>query len=367
MDPERERLRYGLDMTKPALFSAFLFPLLLTAAAVPAAAQSAQDPPADTRGEPAEEPVEVEVPPAPAPRERADPPPREAPVERPTRTAPPPPADFPAGGASSPPAVIVEQVPVPVPVPAPTDPLLSANTVEELPAGDPYNQVEVYPEIVTREDEGGGLAWPLIVAAILLVLGAIAFLLARGPRRRRAAVVHRAVEEEPVYVPPMAAAPIAPAGRPHIDLRMRPLRAGVEGEGARIEFELTVLNEGPVEAEDVRVFTWMTAAAGQDATRALLPPPGHVGTPPVTLAAGEARTLQASVALPRAELRGASLLPAVVADIRYRLPGGREGRTAAAFSVGLPAGDELGAFPLDGAAGLHAGVIALPLGQPVKT
>jgi hypothetical protein len=112
----------------------------------------------------------------------------------------------------------------------------------------------------------------------------------------------------------------------------------------------------------------MTAgAAGQDATRALVPPPGHVGTPPVFLAAGDARTLQASVALPRAELPGASVLPAVVADIRYRLPDGREGRTAAAFSVGLPAGDELGPIPLDPTAGLHAGVIALPLGQAVKT
>jgi hypothetical protein len=87
----------------------------------------------------------------------------------------------------------------------------------------------------------------------------------------------------------------------------------------------------------------------------------------VALAAGEARTLQASVALPHAQLSGAGILPAVVADIRYTLPGGRYAPTAAAFSVGLPAGDELGAFPLDGAAGLHANVIAVPLGQAVKT
>lgn len=364
MDPDGERLRYGLVMTRTAPRSALFLPLLLLCSAAPAAAQSAQDPPAEGQTPLQEEEVQS---PAPAePSERADPPVREAPAERPVRSTPPP-ADFPATGSSVPPAVIIEQVPVPVPMPAPVpvDPLLTVNGVEELPAVDPYNQVEVYPEIVTREDEGGGLAWPLIVAAILLVLGAIAFLLARGPRRRRAAVVERTVEE-PVVIAPVAA-PIAPAGRPRIDLRMRPLRAGVEGEGARIEFELTVLNEGPIEAEDVRVFTWMTAAAGHDATRALMPPPGHVGTPPVALAAGEARTLQASVALPRSELHGASLLPAVVVDIRYRLPGGRDGRTAAAFSVGLPAGDELGPFPLDGGAGLHQGVIALPLGEPVKT
>jgi hypothetical protein len=261
--------------------------------------------------------------------------------------------------------VIVEQVPVPVQIgPPPTDPYLTGNSVEVLPAPETFNEVEVYPDVTTTTttQQGGGWAWPLIIAAILLLLGAIAFLIARGGRRRET-VVHREVAE-PLAVAPVAATPV---GRPRIDLRMRPLRAGVEGEGARIEFELTVLNEGSVEAEDVRVSTWMSANAGHDATRALMPPPGHVGTPPVTLAAGEARTLQASVAMPRAELRGTSLLPAVVADIRYRLPDGREGRTAAAFSVGLPAGDELGAFPLDGAAGLHANVIALPLGEPVRT
>jgi hypothetical protein len=362
MDPDGERLRYGLVMTAPAPRFALLLSFLLLGAAAPVAGQSAQDPPAEGSTPVQEE--EVQSPDPVQPDERDDPPARETPTERPSRSTPPP-ADFPSTAAPAPPAVIVEQVPVPVPMPGPlpVDPLL--NTVEELPVGDPYNnQLEVYPEIVTTEDEGGGLAWPLIIAAILLVLGAIAFLLARGPRRR-ATVVERAVEE-PAFVPPVAAAPIAPAGRPRIDLRMRPLRAGVEGEGARIEFELTVLNEGPIEAEDVRVFTWMTATAGHDATRALLPPPGHVGTPPVTLAAGEARTLQASVALPRNELHGSSLLPAVVVDIRYRLPGGRDGRTAAAFSVGLPAGDELGPFPLDGT-GLHQGVIALPLGEAVKT
>ncbi|HEX8578445.1 MAG TPA: hypothetical protein VF655_02475 [Allosphingosinicella sp.] len=339
----------------------FALLLLVTAAAFaapPALAQAAQDPPAQ------EEPADEDAPAAPEREPAPEPaPPRSEPAERPVRSAPPP-VDIPA--AAPPPAVIIEQVPVPVPVPS--EPLLTDNSVEILPPAEnfneSYNDVEVYPEVTTTQD-GGGWGWPLIVAAILLLLGAIAFLIARGGRRRSETVVHREVREEAAI--PVAPVPVAPVGRPRIDLRLRPLRAGVEGEGARIEFELTVLNEGPVDAQDVRVYTWMAAHAGQDATRALIPPSGHVGTPAVTLAAGEARTLQASVALPRAELPGTSLLPAVVADIRYRLPGGGEGRTAAAFSVGLPAGDELGPFPLDGAAGLHQGVIALPLGQPVKT
>jgi hypothetical protein len=348
-------------MTKPApLRAAFSF--LLLAAAASAAAQ-AQEQPAATPTQPREQPVEVE---APDPVE-ADPPARAEPAERPvrTRTAPDP-VDIPSGTSAPPPStVIIERAPAPAPLPAPIDPYLSANTVEILPGEESFNEVEVYPDVTatTTTEQGGGWAWPLIIAAILLLLGAIAFLIARGGRRRPEMVVQRHVTED-VPLAPVAATPV---GRPRIDLRLRPLRAGVEGEGARIEFELTVLNEGPVEAQDVRVSTWMTANPGQDATRALVPPPGHVGTPPVVLAAGEARTLQASVALPRAQLSGTSVLPAVVADIRYTLPGGREGRTAAAFSVGLPAGDELGAFPLDGAAGLHANVIAVPLGEPVKT
>jgi len=352
-------------MTKPAPGPALSLLLLAAAAlsAAPAAAQSAQAPP------PAEEqPVEDEAPPAPEPAEREAPPPRSSePAERPARTAPP--ADIPTA-APAPPSVIIEQVPVPVPSAPATDPFMTSNTLEILPDGgynESLNEVEVYPEVSTRVDEGGGYGWPLIIAAILLVLGAIAFLIARGGRRRPETVIHREVREEaPLPVVPVA--PPAPVGRPHVDLRIRPVRAGLEGEGARVEFELTVLNEGPVDAEDVRVSTWMTlGGGGEDPTRALVPPPGHVATPPVTLMAGEARTLQASVALPRAEIPGTSLLPAVVADVRYRLPNGREGRTAAAFSVGLPAGDELGPFPLDGAAGLHAGVIALPLGKAVKT
>jgi hypothetical protein len=353
-------------MTKPAPLRAALF-LFLFAAAGSAAGQ-AQEQPAATQTQPREQPVDVD---APDPAE-AEPPARAEPAERPVRTRPAPapdPVDIPSGAGAPPPTtVIIDRAPPPTPMPVPIDPYLTANTVEILPGEESFNEVEVYPEVTTTTttEQGGGWAWPLIIAAILLLLGTIAFLIARGGRRRPETVIQRHVTED---VPLAPAAPVAavPVGRPRIDLRMRPIRAGIEAEGARIEFELTVLNEGAVEAQDVRVSTWMTANPGLDATRALVPPPGHVGTPPVALGAGEARTLQASVALPRAQLSGASLLPAVVADIRYTLPGGREGRTAAAFSVGLPAGDELGAFPLDGAAGLHANVIAVPLGQAVKT
>src|SRR5687767_10590413 len=123
-------------MTKPAPRFALFLPLLLLSTAVPAAAQSAQDPSAE--GSTPVQEDEVQSPDPVQPGERDDPPARETPVERPSRSAPPP-ADFPPATAPAPPAVIIEQVPVPVPMPGqvPVDPLL--NTVEELPLEDPYN------------------------------------------------------------------------------------------------------------------------------------------------------------------------------------------------------------------------------------
>ncbi|HZG08889.1 MAG TPA: hypothetical protein VEZ70_07915 [Allosphingosinicella sp.] len=362
---------------RPARLSLLL--LLLAAAAWPAAPAMAQSeageqaataPPAPVRTTPPEATIELDPPPAPPERETNEParPRTTAPRPIPPRTAPPVPdtvilpADPPADTRA--PSVIVEQVPVPVPVPAPVDPYLTTNSVELLP--DPaYNEVDVLPEVVTQTEEGGGLGWPLIVIAILLALGALAFLLARGGRRQT--IVHRQTHEEPHLPQPLAAVPAVPAARPRIALSLHPLRAGVEAEGARVEFELTVANRGEAAAEEVSVSMWMSADATRDPTRALFPPQGHVATPPVTLAAGETRVLQASVALPRAQLGSVALLPVVAVDARYRLPVRGEARTAAAFLVGLPSGEELGPFAVNGTFGLHDGVVALPLGQTVET
>ena len=70
-----------------------------------------------------------------------------------------------------------------------------------------------------------------------------------------------------------------PAGRPELELAMRPVRAGVSGDDARVEFELTVDNRGPVAAEDVRITTWMLAAGSSEAESALIVPRDHADTP----------------------------------------------------------------------------------------
>ncbi|HEX8375614.1 MAG TPA: hypothetical protein VF606_10590, partial [Geminicoccaceae bacterium] len=162
---------------------------------------------------------------------------------------------------------------------------------------------------------------------------------------------------------PAAAAAAVPEGRPEIDLRMRPVRAGVEGQDARVEFELTVDNSGSVPAEDVRVSTWMLASGSSQAEQALIAPAGTAETPSVTIAAGEARTMEASVGLPTSGVDGDAILPVVVADASYRLPDGSTAHATARFAVGVPDGEELAHFGIDNPSGLHEGVVARELGE----
>jgi hypothetical protein len=175
---------------------------------------------------------------------------------------------------------------------------------------------------------------------------------------------------EPIAEPVEAIAPVAaaaPQGRPQIDFSMRPVRAGVQGTDARVEFELSVDNNGAGAAEDVRVSTWLLASGATEAERALIAPGDHADTPPVTIPAGETRTMQAAVGLSTADVDGDAVLPVVVADARYRLPDGSQGHTTARFAVGVPDGEELAHFAIDNPSGLHEGVVARELGEIERT
>ncbi|HEX9946182.1 MAG TPA: hypothetical protein VGA98_01445, partial [Allosphingosinicella sp.] len=130
--------------------------------------------------------------------------------------------------------------------------------------------------------------------------------------------------------------------------------------------ELSVHNRGPVAAEDVRISTWMLAAGSSEAESALIVPRDHADTPAVTIGAGESRTMTASVALPTNQVQGDAVLPVVVADARYRLAGGAQGRTSASFAVGVPDGDGLAHFGIENPSGLHEGVVAKPLREPQR-
>ncbi|PKP92806.1 MAG: hypothetical protein CVT77_07515 [Alphaproteobacteria bacterium HGW-Alphaproteobacteria-16] len=135
----------------------------------------------------------------------------------------------------------------------------------------------------------------------------------------------------------------APQGsRPHLELGMRPTRAGVGRRDAIVEFELTIANSGGLPAEDVRVGAFMLgagSATSSEIERMLVSPPVDSIVPAERIAPGDGTRLDAAVTLPRDQVEALveasdGFTPVLVADARYRLPDGREGRTAAAFTIG---------------------------------
>jgi hypothetical protein len=160
----------------------------------------------------------------------------------------------------------------------------------------------------------------------------------------------------------------APANRPWIELLMKPVRAGTSPDDAIVQFELTVGNTGSVDAKDVRISTWMFAAGSareSEMERMLISPPADATVSNVDIDAGEGAKVEAEIMLPTAGLSD-TVLPVVVADARYRLPDGSEGRTSASFAIGLPDGDELTPFPTDRASGLRENAEARLHGVPER-
>ncbi|MDB5691003.1 MAG: cell wall anchor protein, partial [Alphaproteobacteria bacterium] len=214
--------------------------------------------------------------------------------------------------------------------------------------------------------------WVLPVLAGLLLLGIVAFVLAR--RRRRDDVVYDESEDarydEPVAEPIIAAAPVAPVvaaaaaepelRRPWLDVQLEPVRAGVEGAEAVVEFALKVDNRGGAPARDVRVSAFMLQSGASEAESGLI----ANEMPPVTIAAGETKQVESAVALPTDRVEGDAVLPVVVAEIRYTLPDGSEGHTSASFAVGVPDGEELAHFAVANPSGLHDDVVARQMGEP---
>jgi LPXTG-motif cell wall-anchored protein len=255
--------------------------------------------------------------------------------------------------------------------------------------------VAAQPAPAPAEDPRSGIIsmLPWLIAGLAL-LGALAFLASRRRRRAHTEVHDESWQNEPAYAPaaeahggavdeshpveahPVEAAPVAavaaaPAaaavassGRPDIELRMRPVRAGVSENDARVEFELTVDNRGSAAAQELRVSTWMLAAGSSEAERALIQPgDDRADTPPVTIDAGETRTMEAAVALPTSQVEGDSVLPVVVADARYLLPDGSEEHRSVSFAVGVPVEGELAHFDMENPSGLHEGVEARPFAR----
>jgi hypothetical protein len=165
------------------------------------------------------------------------------------------------------------------------------------------------------------------------------------------------------HVEPIAAASVE-SGRPLLDFNMRPIRAGVTGEDAVVEFELSVDNQGSAAARDVRISTWMFAAGSERQTeseRALIERGDESSER--TIEAGGHERIERSVALPTSGIEDDAVLPVVVAEARYTLPDGSEGRSSASFAVGVPDGEELAHFGIENPSGFHEDVVARQLGE----
>jgi hypothetical protein len=372
--------------------------LLLAAAALPLAPALAQDT-QTSQPPPATEPAPPPAAQAPAP-EPAPPPAQPAATPLPEVTTAPAPAEAPAARATTARAtttrtstartvVRTPTVRVPVrsaPVVATAAPVAAATApaATEAPAPAPEVAPTAPPVPIAAEPAAGvdtvapapapqpnrlTALWPWLLLGALAVAGLLVFALRR---RRRAAVYDDVYETEPATrvaaEPEVVAAPAAVAadvGEPEIELGMQPVRAGVSGDDARVEFRLTVGNRGSAPAEDVRVSTWMLAAGSTEMERSLIEPRADsADTPPVTIAAGESRTMEAAVALPTSEVEGDAVLPVVVADAAWRGPDGAEHHTRRSYAVGVPDGEELAHFDTENPSGLHEGVVAQPLGEP---
>jgi Meckel syndrome type 1 protein len=175
-------------------------------------------------------------------------------------------------------------------------------------------------------------------------------------------------EADHADVEALAASSEPVSGRPWLEFLMRPMRAGTNRDNTIVQFELTVGNTGDVPARDVRISTWVVAAGeGTDYERSLIDPPADAAVEQVSIDAGEGATVEAKIGLAK-DGTDESVLPVVVADARYTLPDGTEGRTHASFAVGVPAAEsgELQPFLTDRSSGLRENVEARLYGEPER-
>lgn len=268
----------------------------------------------------------------------------------------------------------VAEAPPPVPVAAP----------EPAPAAVETVQAE---QTVVRSAP----IWPWLVGGALLALAALAFVLFR--RRSEYDEFAEEYVEEPVSAEPVVAAPIvAPSApprhepevaprvmaaapvladetpvvtadeavveaadaddlagiaagaapvshRPWLELGLRPVRAGTLIDEALVEVELIVGNSGDMAAENVRISTFMlpNGSNASDMEALLLAHANDPAVDPVSIAPGEGKCVDTTLHTSRADLeaQGDTFSPLLVADARYRLPDGSEGRTSATFRIGI--------------------------------
>jgi hypothetical protein len=161
------------------------------------------------------------------------------------------------------------------------------------------------------------------------------------------------------------------AERPWLEFAMRPVRAGTNVDEALVEIELTVGNAGSAPARNVRISTFLLSSdpSGSEMERLLVNPPADGTTEPVTINPGEGKRIDATLALLKADMGENppdAIRPIIVADARYTLEDGSEGRTSASFVVGVtPEEGGQGLEPLElSRSSMHENVGAELRGEP---
>jgi len=164
-------------------------------------------------------------------------------------------------------------------------------------------------------DEKGNPAWVLLAAGavILAVLAGVVAML----RRRKEHIL----ADEDILPAGETAAAVDLDERPWIRMMLQPVAAESRGEEQTVDYELIIENEGHVPARNVRVSSFL---AHGDAASSIPAQTRHVDIGP-----------GASVPLPGRITVPEGVDPKIVADARYPLPDGGQGRLAALFGIDL--------------------------------
>ena len=125
-------------------------------------------------------------------------------------------------------------------------------------------------------------------------------------------------------------------------------------------------------AKDVRISTFLLSSDpnGSEMERVLINPPLDATTDPVTIEPGEGKRIDATLALLKSDM-GENLpdtfRPIVVADARYTLADGSEGRTSASFEIGVTPEEGEGLDPIElSRSSMHENVGAELHGEPQR-
>jgi hypothetical protein len=230
--------------------------------------------------------------------------------------------------------------PVAAPVGAETAPLPPLTPVADVPA---ETSVPATAPVVEPTNTATTVApWMWIVGGLLVVLAIAGLLLGR---RRRPVSEDDSIAYAPTIVAPVAAPAAVPMAeampiveempapavaasdeRPWIRITLEPTATETHGDASIMTYQLIVENEGPVDARDVQVSSFLLRDGASSPMEGALigakPLRGRIDVP-----SGGSVRVEASVTVEhRTEAR-------IVADARYPLPDGGEGHLAARFAV----------------------------------